>query len=73
MEQQPIGAAARARLGRNLYDGAIRTVYTGGLLVESARHLVADDSAAAPRLDKALSVNQVSAGLEREDTLKVEW
>lgn len=70
MEQQQILTATRDRLGRNLHDGAIQTVYTGGLLVELARHPVADDSAAAPRLDKALPVNQVSAGLEREDTLR---
>ena len=56
MEQQQILAAERDRLGRNLHDGAIQTVYTAGLLVESARHLVAEDSPAAPRLDKALTV-----------------
>ncbi len=56
MEQQQILAAERDRLGRNLHDGAIQTVYTAGLLVESARHLVADDSPAAPRLEKALAV-----------------
>jgi signal transduction histidine kinase len=47
MEQQQILTATRDRLGRNLHDGAIQTVYTGGLLVELARHPVADDSAAA--------------------------
>ncbi len=56
MEQQQILAAERERLGRNLHDGAIQTVYTAGLLVESARHQVAEDSPAAPRLDKALAV-----------------
>jgi signal transduction histidine kinase len=56
MEQQQILAAERDRLGRDLHDGAIQTVYTAGLLVESARHLVPDDSPAAPRLEKALIV-----------------
>jgi len=36
MEQQQILAAERDRIGRELHDGAIQTVYTAGLLVESA-------------------------------------
>ena len=56
MEQQQILAAERERIGRELHDGAIQTVYTAGLLVESARKLAGPDSPAAPRLDKAMAV-----------------
>lgn len=56
MEQQQILAAERDRLGRELHDGAIQTVYTAGLLVESAQKLAPPDSPLAARLEKAVVV-----------------
>jgi signal transduction histidine kinase len=56
MEQQQILAAERDRIGRELHDGAIQTVYTAGLLVESARNLAEPDSPIASRLSKAIDV-----------------
>ncbi|MEK7327627.1 MAG: sensor histidine kinase [Chloroflexota bacterium] len=56
MEQQQILAAERNRIGRELHDGAIQTVYTAGLLVESARKLAAPETLLAGRLDKAIAV-----------------
>ncbi|MBI3241525.1 MAG: sensor histidine kinase [Chloroflexi bacterium] len=56
MEQQQILAAERERIGRELHDGAIQTVYTAGLLVESAHKLVPADGPAAVRLEKAVAV-----------------
>ncbi len=56
MEQQQILAAERDRIARELHDGAIQTVYTAGLLVESARHMAENDSPLAGRLDKAIDV-----------------
>jgi signal transduction histidine kinase len=56
MEQQQILAAERDRIGRELHDGAIQTVYTAGLLVESARNLAEPASPVASRLNKAIDV-----------------
>jgi signal transduction histidine kinase len=56
MEQQQILAAERDRIGRELHDGAIQTVYTAGLLVESAQKLAEPGSAAAQRLSQAMTV-----------------
>jgi len=56
MEQRQILAGERERLGRELHDGAIQTVYTAGLLVESAQRLAEPGTALAARLDKAMTV-----------------
>lgn len=56
MEQQQILTAERERIARELHDGAIQTVYTAGLLVESASRLAEPDSQLATRLNKAVSV-----------------
>nr|MBI2904672.1 sensor histidine kinase [Chloroflexota bacterium] len=56
LEQQQILAAERERIGRELHDGAIQTVYTAGLLVESAQKLADPDSPVAQRLEKAEAV-----------------
>ncbi len=56
MEQQQILAAERDRIARELHDGAIQTVYTAGLLVESAQKLAEPESPVASRLDRALVV-----------------
>jgi signal transduction histidine kinase len=56
MEQQQILTAERDRIARELHDGVIQTVYTAGLLVESARNLAEPDSILAGRLDRSLDV-----------------
>jgi len=53
MEQQQILTAERERIARELHDGAIQTVYTAGLLVESAQRQTPAGSPLATRLDKA--------------------
>lgn len=53
MEQQQILTAERERIARNLHDGAIQTVYTAGLLVESAQRQTPSDGPLAGRLAKA--------------------
>lgn len=55
MEQQQILAAERERIARELHDGAIQTVYTAGLLVESAQKLVEPQTVLANRLERALA------------------
>jgi signal transduction histidine kinase len=54
MEAEQTLAAERERLGRELHDGAIQMVYSAGLIVESARAKVEDDSIVGDRLDNAL-------------------
>ncbi len=56
MEQQQILATERDRIARELHDGAIQTVYTAGLLVESAHKLASPESPVAARLEKAVVV-----------------
>jgi len=56
MEQQQILATERDRIARELHDGAIQTVYTAGLLIESTHKLVPPGSPAATRLEKAIAV-----------------
>ena len=58
IERMEVGqslAAERERIGRELHDGAIQRVYTAGLIVESARGRVDDDSLVAQRLDRAMT------------------
>ncbi len=58
MEQQQILLAERQRIARELHDGAIQTVYTAGLLVESAQKQATPNTPIANRLDKAVEVLQ---------------
>src|SRR5690606_10823141 len=55
MEIEQSLAAERERIGRELHDGAIQRVYTAGLIIESARHKVEDDSVVGQRLDRAMT------------------
>jgi signal transduction histidine kinase len=57
MEQQQMVSAERDRLARELHDGAIQTVYTAGLLVESAYKLSAatPENPLTPRLERAVA------------------
>jgi signal transduction histidine kinase len=56
MEQSQILAAEHERIGRELHDGAIQSVYSAGLLVEAARRVAEPGSALAGRLDRAVVV-----------------
>jgi signal transduction histidine kinase len=57
-------AAERERLGRELHDGAIQMVYSAGLIIESARAKVEDDTIVGERLDNALTaVNEAISSL----------
>ena len=53
MEQGQILAAERERLARELHDGVIQTVYTAGLLVESAQKIAPPEGPLAARLQQA--------------------
>jgi signal transduction histidine kinase len=54
MEQKQILHTERERIGRELHDGAIQTVYTAGLMAESIRNKI-DDGPLAARLDHVIS------------------
>lgn len=54
MEIEQSLTAERERIGRELHDGAIQQAYSAGLIIESARHKLDDDSIAAQRLDRAI-------------------
>ncbi len=57
MEQQQILTGERSRLARELHDGAIQKVYTGGLLVQSAVKLVGPEAEVLrERLEKSVTV-----------------
>lgn len=58
MEQQQILGTERARIGRDLHDGAIQLVYTAGLLVESAHKQAPHDWPQRARLGRAVTVLQ---------------
>lgn len=62
MEQQQILGVERERIARELHDGAIQSVYTAGLLVESAHKLVETDSVISGRLEGALKAIQTAIG-----------
>jgi len=54
MEQTQILLTERERIGRELHDGAIQTVYTAGLMAESIRNKL-DDGPLTDRLDRVIS------------------
>ena len=54
----------RARIGRELHDGTIQTIYTAGLLVESARSKLGEPEVAGQRLVRAMeALNEAIADL----------
>ena len=55
MEQAQILQAERERVSRELHDGAIQTVYTAGLMVESIRKKIESANPLALRLDRVIS------------------
>jgi signal transduction histidine kinase len=66
MEQAELLAAERNRIARELHDGAIQTVYTAGLLVESAHKQSPPGGPVAARLERAMGVlNDAIAALRR--------
>jgi signal transduction histidine kinase len=57
-------AAERDRIGREIHDGAIQTIYTAGLIVESAQRRVEDDPILTKRLDRVMTaLNETVASL----------
>jgi signal transduction histidine kinase len=46
----------RERIGRELHDSTIQTIYTAGLLVESAHAKISQPEIAGPRLDRGMEV-----------------
>ncbi|HET6446522.1 MAG TPA: ATP-binding protein [candidate division Zixibacteria bacterium] len=48
-------AAERERIGREIHDGAIQTLYTAGLIVESTRRRVDGDPVLTKRLDRVMT------------------
>jgi signal transduction histidine kinase len=62
MQSEQTLAAERERLGRELHDGAIQMVYSAGLIVESARAKVEDDTVVGRRLDDALTTINEAIG-----------
>jgi signal transduction histidine kinase len=64
MEIEQTLTAERERIGRELHDGALQRVYTAGLIVESARRKVDNESLVAERLDRAITaMNEAIASL----------
>ncbi len=55
-EKKVILSAERERLARDLHDGAIQSVYSAGLAVDSALRLAPPSSEIAQRLGKAASI-----------------
>jgi len=53
MEEKQILSNERERLARELHDGTIQSVYTAGLLVESTRKLLPDETPGLDRLIRA--------------------
>lgn len=56
IEDQQLLTSERDRIGRELHDGALQKVYTAGLLVQSAKKLVPEDSPLDGRLGTAAAV-----------------
>jgi signal transduction histidine kinase len=64
MEVEQSLSAERERIGRELHDGAIQRVYTAGLIIESARSKIEDDTVIGQRLDRAMNaLNEAIDGL----------
>ena len=58
MESVQILTTERQRISRELHDGAIQTIYTAGLIVESIRNRMVDDDPLAARVDRVATALQ---------------
>jgi signal transduction histidine kinase len=57
-------AMERDRIGREIHDGAIQTIYTAGLIVESTQRRVKDDPVLSKRLNRVMTaLNDTVASL----------
>ncbi len=62
IEQNLLGE--RERIGRELHDSTIQTIYTAGLLVEAAHAKLSQPELAGQRLERAMeTINEAIAGL----------
>jgi len=66
VEQAQIVAMERERIGRELHDNVIQTIYSAGLIVETARRKLAPDDPLASRLEQAMTaLNEAIRDLRR--------
>jgi len=67
VEQTQALAADRERIGRELHDGIIQSIYAAGLMLEGARQMIAEDAAAAEtQISRAMSsLNQTIQDIRR--------
>jgi len=67
MERMQALASERERIGRELHDGTIQSIYASGLMLESVRHHIPDDpEKARGQLDRAIkSLNQTIQDIRR--------
>lgn len=66
VEQAQIVAMERERIGRELHDNVIQTIYSAGLIVETARRKLAPTDPLAPRLEQAMTaLNEAIRDLRR--------
>jgi signal transduction histidine kinase len=57
-------AMERENIGREIHDGAIQTIYTAGLIIESAKRRVEGDPILSKRMDRAMTaLNETVASL----------
>ena len=64
MEEEQNLNSERERIGRELHDGSIQSVYTAGLLIDAARRRLPANDEAGQKLDRAMTVlNEAIASL----------
>ena len=67
VERRQVLVRERERIGRELHDGIIQSIYAAGLMLEGSRHSISDDpDAARPQLTHAIdSLNQTIQDIRR--------
>ena len=67
VERRQVLVRERERIGRELHDGIIQSIYAAGLMLESARHSIPDEpEAARSQLTRAIdSLNQTIKDIRR--------